>query len=279
MTQATNVHEPSVVGFGEEWSKFDQSEINPAELNAMFERYFAIFPWEAVGPTAVGFDAGCGSGRWARLVAPRVAQLHCVDASPEALTVARRNLAAFGNVEYHQATIASLPFGDGSMDFGYSLGVLHHLPETEAGIAACVRTLKPGSPLLLYLYYAFDNRPGWYRALWRITDGMRRRISRMPTRRRQMIAEAIALGIYLPLARTARHLERAGQDVSGFPLGYYRDKSFYTMRTDALDRFGTQLEQRFTRSEIRAMMQRAGLANVRFSDDAPYWCAVGIKAP
>lgn len=61
------------------------------------------------------------------------------------------------------------------------------------------------------------------------------------------------------------------------PLGFYRHLSFYTMRTDALDRFGTRLEQRFTRKQIQSMMESAGLINIRFSDDAPYWCAVGIR--
>jgi hypothetical protein len=61
------------------------------------------------------------------------------------------------------------------------------------------------------------------------------------------------------------------------PLSVYRDKSFYTMRTDALDRFGTRLEQRFTAVQIRKMMQTADLDDICFSDGPPYWCAVGRR--
>ena len=50
------------------------------------------------------------------------------------------------------------------------------------------------------------------------------------------------------------------------------------MRTDALDRFGTQLEQRFSRREIEAMMQAAGLVDIRFREGLPYWVACGRKA-
>ena len=46
---------------------------------------------------------------------------------------------------------------------------------------------------------------------------------------------------------------------------------------DALDRFGTQLEQRFTRAGMQAMMEGAGLERVRFHDGLPYWTAVGYK--
>tara|TARA_A100001011_G_scaffold295387_1_gene307685 strand:+ start:125 stop:295 length:171 start_codon:yes stop_codon:yes gene_type:complete len=50
------------------------------------------------------------------------------------------------------------------------------------------------------------------------------------------------------------------------------------MRTDALDRFGTRLEQRFTRNEIKNMMQNAGLENIEFSNSKPFWVAVGNKS-
>jgi hypothetical protein len=49
------------------------------------------------------------------------------------------------------------------------------------------------------------------------------------------------------------------------------------MRTDALDRFGTRLERRFTADQIKDMMEKAGLNRIKFSDSAPYWCAVGYK--
>ena len=48
------------------------------------------------------------------------------------------------------------------------------------------------------------------------------------------------------------------------------------MRTDALDRFGTRLEKRFTRKEIAQMMELAGLERIAFSD-SPCWCAMGYR--
>jgi hypothetical protein len=57
----------------------------------------------------------------------------------------------------------------------------------------------------------------------------------------------------------------------------YENKSFYIIRNDSLDRFGTPLEQRFTRNQIQEMMERAGLENIVFSNNIPYWHAVGKK--
>jgi SAM-dependent methyltransferase len=273
-----NLDAPTVAGFGDEWSRFDQSELGEEERRALFEQYFAVFPWTELPARAEGFDLGCGSGRWAALVAPRVGRLHCVDASAEALAVARTTLAGHDNCAFHVASVDALPFDEASMDFGYSLGVLHHVPDTAAALRSAVRPLKPGAPLLVYLYYAFDNRPAWFRALWRATDLVRRGVSRSPDAVKATVTGAIAALVYLPLARLSAVLERVGVDIERVPLSYYRDRSFYTMRTDAYDRFGTRLEQRFTADEIRAMMAAAGLRDVVVSSSAPYWCAVGRRA-
>jgi SAM-dependent methyltransferase len=272
-----NVDDQVVSDFGREWQAFDQSPVPDAELRRQFERYFAVFPWDALPPTAVGFDAGCGSGRWARFVAPRVGHLHCVDASAQALAVARRTLAQYPNCTFSVATVNDLPFPDETMDFGYSLGVLHHVPDTFSALAACVTKLKQGAPLLLYLYYALDGRPWWFRGVFRAVDAARKRISHRPHRQKTAIATVIALCVYVPLARAARLAERLGREVDGWPLSFYRDRSVYTMRTDALDRFGTRLEQRFTKDDIVEMLTRAGLRDVVVSPEAPYWCAVGVR--
>lgn len=271
-----NVHDAVVEDFGAEWTEFDQSDLSDTERRSMFEWYFSIFPWHSLPANAVGFDAGCGTGRWALLVAPRVGHLHCVDPSL-AIDVARRNLSHLGNCSFHRTTIDDMPIADGSMDFGYSLGVLHHVPDTPGGIAACARRLRSGAPFLVYLYYAFDNQPRWFRLLWRTSDLVRRLISRMPYRLKYVASQGIAAVLYWPAARMAGVLERAGANVHSFPLSAYRHRSFYTMRTDALDRFGTRLEQRFTKKQVEEMMRLAGFESIRFSDRAPFWCAVGTK--
>jgi SAM-dependent methyltransferase len=274
---STNIDQQTVEDFGREWKQFDQSTLSPAEHRRLFEGYFRIFPWRELPRGASGFDAGCGSGRWAKLVAPRVGVLHCIDASRAALEVAERNLRELKNCRFHCASIGELPLEDGSMDFGYSLGVLHHMPETEAGLASCVRKLKPGAPFLLYLYYAFDNRSRLFRSIWRVSDLARRGIARLPFPLKYGLTQLIAGAVYYPAARAALVAERAGMRVDALPLSIYRHHSFYVMRTDALDRFGTRLERRFTRAQIGRMMEGAGLERISFSPEAPYWCAVGYR--
>ena len=277
ITKSTNnMDAETVASFGDEWSRYDQSSMSYSEASEIFMAYFSIFPWDMLPSNPVGFDMGCGSGRWAKFVAPKVGRLNCIDPS-SALDIARRNLIDFKNVEYIKASVSESGIPINSQDFGYSLGVLHHVPDTESAINSCVSILKPGAPLLVYLYYAFDNR-GWvYRLLWKASDLVRRIICKLPSRFKHLVTDVIAAIVYFPLARLSLLLDKVGINAASIPLFYYRNHSFYTMRTDSRDRFGTPLEQRFTKQQIKSYMERSGLIDIKFSDNAPYWCAVGIK--
>jgi SAM-dependent methyltransferase len=275
----SNIDRKTVESFGHEWTKFSQSSLPPEEHAGMFAAYFKIFPWSALPAGAEGFDMGCGSGRWAALVGPKVGKLNCVDPSSAALDVARRNLKGQPNMHFFHAGVDDVDLAEGSQDFGYSLGVLHHIPDTTAAMRECVRLLKPGAPFLVYLYYRFDNRPAWFRRVWTLSDGVRRFISRLPRKLKFLATDTLAAIVYYPLARISLAGERIGFNIGNWLLSSYRYASFYTMRTDARDRFGTPLEQRFTKVEIEKMMISSGLQQITFSDSAPFWCAVGIRAP
>jgi SAM-dependent methyltransferase len=275
-TKKKNLDVNTVNSFGDEWSRFDQSTLPEEEANEIFNDYFSIFPWSKLPEDATGFDMGCGSGRWARLMAPRVGHLHCIDPS-SALEVAKAALYSSANVSFHLASVDDSPLPPNSQDFGYSLGVLHHVPNTASAICSCVTILRPGAPFLVYLYYAFDNRSVFFKFVWYCSDWLRRGICLLPAKLKHLVTDMLAIVVYYPLARFALLVERIGFKVGSVPLSYYRNHSFYTMRTDSRDRFGTPLEQRFTRKQVADMMVSAGLRDVRFSDRAPFWCAVGIK--
>lgn len=99
----------------------------------------------------------------------------------------------------------------------------------------------------------------------------------LPFAIKYFLSQLIAVFIYLPLARAALLLEKIGMNVSNFPLTWYRNEPFYIMRTDALDRFGTRLEQRFTKDEISQMLIKTGFEKIKFSDREPFWTVLAYK--
>lgn len=273
-----NVDLKTIDGFGKEWQSFNQSSLDEGQLLSLFQKYFRHFPWQKISvATAVGADFGCGSGRWAKFVAPRVRHLHLIDASSQALDVAKKMLGTNPKFSYHSSSIEEADIASGSLDFAYSLGVLHHLPDTQKAISDIARFLKPGAPFLIYLYYSFDQRPVWFKALWSVTDLARKLICRFPYLLRLLTTQLLAAVIYYPLARMAAAMSAVHIMPASWPLAFYRDQPFYVMRNDALDRFGTRLEKRYSKAEITEMLEVSGFEKTSFSDQAPYWCAVAYK--
>lgn len=273
----TNIDHKVVEDFGKEWETFNHNELNDDDLIVAFNQYFNIFPFELLNINSEGFDMGCGSGRWAKLIAPKVGTLNCIDPSFIALQQAKFNLKSFLNCNFECASASDSKLSDSSQDFGYCLGVLHHIPNTLEGLKSCANKLKSGAPFLLYLYYRFDNKPLWFKGIWKITDLVRRLVSSLPFKLKLLISQMIALFIYWPLARFSLVLEKLEIDVSNIPLSDYRKKPLYFLRTDALDRFGTTLEKRFTKDEIEKMLIETGFSNIKFSDSTPYWVVVATK--
>ena len=151
-----NIDKSTVDSFGDEWGRFNQSSLSNEEAKKIFDQYFEIFPWSSLPNNAEGFDLGCGSGRWAKIMVSKVGHLHCIDPS-DAIEIAKQSLADFSNVSFYKKSVDEFSLPANSQDFGYSLGVLHHVPDTAAAVKECASLLKPGAPFLMYLYYALEN--------------------------------------------------------------------------------------------------------------------------
>jgi SAM-dependent methyltransferase len=271
-----NLDKKTIESFGDEWVYFDQSNLKKKEVYKTFKSYFSIFPFNKISKSSEGFDMGCGSGRWAQFVAPKVGLLHCIDPSV-AIHVAKKNLKKFKNIKFHQKSLDKNGLKPNSQDFGYSLGVLHHVPNTALAMKSCVKLLKPDAPFLIYIYYSFDNRPSWFKFLWLISNSIRLLVCRLPKFLKFLISEVIALLVYYPIARFVLMIKKFGYNFKNFPLYAYHNKSLYVMRTDARDRFGTPLEKRFTKKQIYKMMRYSGLEKIKFKNSTPFWTAVGFK--
>jgi ubiquinone/menaquinone biosynthesis C-methylase UbiE len=222
-------------------------------------------------------DVGCGTGRWTKYVCSRCGHVEAIDPS-KAVLVAEKMLESDDNVRISQAEVDNIPFEDNSFDFVFSLGVLHHIPDTADAMKKCVEKLKPDGHFLVYLYYSFENRGFLFRSLFHLSTVFRTVICKLPSGIKKLVCDFIAVGVYFPLAFLSRILKPLiGKGIKKLPLSYYHDKTFNVMRNDSLDRFGTPLEQRFSKAEITEMMQASGLTNIQFSENEPYWHAVGQK--
>ncbi len=249
--------------FGEEWRRFP--EILP-EHREEFLQYFDLVDTAGLAGKRV-CDLGCGIGRWSRFLTGSCRELVLVDFS-EAIFVARRNLSAAGNVLYFLGDLKDLPFRDGFADFLFCLGVLHHLPTDALGE---VRALSRRAPVLLvFLYYALDNRPAFWRLLLSIATGARRLLSRVrDPRARSRITRLLTFTVYLPLIGLGRLLRPFSLSRIVPLYEFYRGKSRRRIEQDVYDRFFTRIEQRVTRKQILSLADT--FREVVVSDRPPYW--------
>lgn len=272
-----NFDSKTVLSFGEEWLKFNS--FSEEEIKNAGDQYFDIVQNGLLNPETVVLDLGCGSGRWTKYVAHRVKLVEAVDPS-EAVFAASRLVGKIPNVRITQASVSNIPFEDESFDFIICLGVLHHIPDTQQALTDLCKKLKPGGHILLYLYYSLDNRGSLYKGIFHSSTLLRKVISKLPHGLKKFVCDLIACLVYMPLVLLTRLLQAVfGKKkwIKKIPLSYYADKSFNIIRNDALDRFGTPLEQRFSKTQIENMLRNAGIGKTIFSEGEPYWHVLGQK--
>ncbi|MBI3510805.1 MAG: class I SAM-dependent methyltransferase [Bacteroidetes bacterium] len=272
-----NADRRTVRSFGEEWNRF--SSFSNEELKIAGDQYFDIVKKKLLGKEKIILDIGCGSGRWSKYISPEVKFVEAIDPG-DAVFAAKQFTSENKNIRITQAGFGDIPFEKNSFDLVMSLGVVHHLPDTAGAINEAAEMVKPGGHLLLYIYYALDNRGILFRILFHISSFFRRIISSMPTGMKFFFCDLIAFLVYMPfvlLARMFRFFYPEKKFWKKIPLSYYTDKSMRIIRNDSLDRFGTPLEKRFSKKEIEQMILKTGMKNIVFSDHAPYWHVIAEK--
>ena len=270
-----NLDQGVIDSFGHEWATYDYGETETSEaLDAQFMAYCAPIDLTQFNPkTSLAGDFGAGSGRWSSRLSPHFSLVYAMEPSDGANSVLKNKFSNDPKIVVLQETVGSNSIPLASLDLAMSLGVLHHIPDTGLAIKDVSRRIKPGGVFLCYLYYSLENKPAYYKMIFKAVDGVRRVISVLPQRLKQFVTSLIAGVIYWPLARLSKVLNKIGINTSNVPLHHYADMPFVMLANDALDRFGTTLEQRFSKAEITEMLRVADfdISTLKFSDKEPFW--------
>jgi SAM-dependent methyltransferase len=153
--------------FSFEWNRHAATQLDAFRGDDSSERQFRAKTGFAPGDLAgkLVLDAGVGAGRYADVASRWGARVVGVDLS-YAVEAARRNFAGREQVCIAQADIGALPFRAGSFDAIFSIGVLHHTPDTRAYFRKLVPLLKPGGTIAIWVYPAEGDylvRRSWVR--------------------------------------------------------------------------------------------------------------------
>ncbi|MCB0480498.1 MAG: class I SAM-dependent methyltransferase [Flavobacteriales bacterium] len=106
--------------------------------------------WEKLNDKIV-VDAGSASGRYAKLVAPHCKQLILMDLGDH-IYEAKKELSHFDHVHYIKCNLLHPPLKPNTIDFIYSIGVLHHTPDPPKSFSNLAQSLKDGGAFSLWVY-------------------------------------------------------------------------------------------------------------------------------
>jgi len=211
-------------------------------------------------------DAGCGIGRHAYFAARYGAKdVVAMDLSG-AVETAFRNIGSLPNAHVIQADILAPPFrrAPGQFDFIYSIGVLHHLPDPEAGFRSLVSCLRSGGTIFGWVYGHENNA-----IVHRLIDPFRRTVTtRMAPPVLRTVAFPLAVvmhglikTVYRPLRGTAA-MRRLPAHAYLLSLGDFTFRQNYNI---VFDHLVAPTAFYLKREEFEAWFTRAGLQGIELS--------------
>ncbi len=269
---ADGTTERTLSSFGYEWNAFDAIRDEDESFAAIYFKDLDL----ATLAGRVGLDAGCGKGRFTRVLARHLKTLIALDGS-EAVDAAARNLRDAGNVGVVRADLRTPLFARESFDFIASLGVLHHLDDPRQGFEHLARYLAPGGQMLLYLYSRPD-RIGSRSVALALASMLRRATINLPHPLLKLLSSPIAAALELGVVRPGRWGQRRGiVALSRLPLSTYRDKPFRSLVLDTFDRLSAPVEHRYVWAELEPWFARSGL-EVDAARDETGWFVLAHRA-
>lgn len=222
-----------------------------------------------------GLDMGCGFGRHLYWSSTFGAEMVGVDLS-EAVEAAYKNTRHMQNVNVVQGDIYNLPFKKGSFDFGYSIGVLHHLPDPRKGFSKLAEMVRPGGTVFAWVYGVRTGPVEWISVIMR-------KIARMISLRMlHMICFMIAVFLRIFSHYPYRALSAVGLKgiANKLPLKDHARYPFSVTIADAFDRLSVPIVYYYNEDEFREWFVGEGLTDIqilrRFKNNES-WRGVGIK--
>lgn len=230
---------------------------------------------EALGRPALEgliLDAGCGEGLdLAMLALHPGCEVVGVELSAGGVATSLARTTGMERAHVVQGDLLRIPLATGIFDGAYSYGVVHHTPDPKGAVREIARTLKPGAPLLLYVYEDFSDRAWYWRAALAGANSARVVTTRMPPAILMGVCKLLSPVVWLLCTVPSRHFRWAAR----FP--YRHGTHPWSMSGDLFDRLSAPIEIRYSKNAAAGLAKAAGLHVVRIAQQRG-WMVLARKA-
>ncbi|MDP2696273.1 MAG: methyltransferase domain-containing protein [bacterium] len=192
-------------------------------------------------------DVGCGTGRFMEVARNLGAEVVGIDLS-YAVESAQRNFAKDQLVHIIQANVFKLPFRKQSFNHVYSIGVLHHTPNTRLAFEKSLEYLRPNGKIAIWVY----NNWGIYN---KASDFYRIFTTRLPEKLLYKICQRLTPVIYFFHKRG-----KAWRYIIPIPISYNSDPDWRIL--DTFDWYSPKYQWKHTMPEVTKWFKEAGLEDV-----------------
>jgi SAM-dependent methyltransferase len=142
-----------VQNFSFQWNKHRKTQVDSlsghSESHNTFLTKTALTESDMRGKLVL--DVGCGTGRFMEVASDLGAEVIGVDLS-YAVDAAYTNMGRRRGVHIVQADLFKMPFRPATFDVAYSIGVLHHTPNTRDAFQRLPHLVKPAGIIAIWVY-------------------------------------------------------------------------------------------------------------------------------
>ena len=261
-------HDATRKSFGFEWLRYQVT--GDPENRRFFRRSTGFDAAELRGRLVL--DAGCGMGRFTKVAAELGAEAVGMDLSRSVERAFRENRRP--DVHFVQGDIMRPPFAAGTFDHAFSIGVLHHTPDTRRAFRSLVPLLRPGGRIAIWVYRSFQpevavgvHKRAFARLCQWVSDGTRAVTTRLPHRLLHLLCYAA-----VPVGWVKRQVGRRPllrHLLWPLMLPPVSDHPDWRVRLcDTFDWLSPRYQWKHTTREVREWFEAEGLTGVRALDKA-----------
>ncbi|MDI7258317.1 MAG: class I SAM-dependent methyltransferase [Thermodesulfobacteriota bacterium] len=262
-----NAEDQTIKDFGKQWLRYSDNEGYYGSLELFSDILSPFLKTEDLKNCKVA-EIGSGAGRIVNMLLESGVQ-HVVAVEPsDAFAVLVRNIRNSERATCLKMTGDQLPaYGD--LDYIFSIGVLHHIPDPKPVVEAAFRALRPGGQFFVWLYGIEGNE--LYLALIQPLRVLTRRLP-------HLALSSLVWLVYYPLNLYTRLCHRFPLPLKEYLLSILEKMSPEKQRLIIYDQLNPAYAKYYTRQEAIKLLEDGRFVNVRVHHRHGYsWTVIGTK--